>query len=200
MDITICIASFGHPKWKELVRRRALPSVKQFDVPVVVYHGTSLHEARNTCLERTQTEWVCFLDADDELEPGFIKAMETGSADVRAPSVRYVRPGAMNGQARVPKVWNHSHNCVAECLPKGNWLVVGSLVRTELVRTVGGWKDWPVYEDWDLWLRCHLAGASFEAIPSAVYRAWAMPKSRNQSLNVQERDKVHYKIIASVGL
>lgn len=201
MDVTIVVATFGSRRWVQLAETRALPSARRFGVPVVHHHAETLHDARNGGVAQVDTEWVCHLDADDELEDGFFDAMATGAADVRAPAVRYVRPGVLRDPpARVPNVAGHGHDCSAGCLPEGNWLVIGSLVRTELVRDVGGWRDFAWSEDWDLWLRCHLAGASFEAVPDAVYRAWVNPRSRNRSAPRSVRMAAHQAILAANGL
>lgn len=180
MDLTICVATFGDASWVELAERRALPSARSFGVPVVHVHGATLHDARNAALDQVETEWVVHLDADDELEAGYLDALGSGAADLRAPAVRYVRPTSA-AAPYVPKVAGHRHACAAECLPNGNWLVVGSLVRAQMVRDVGGWRDFPWSEDWDLWLRCWLSGATVEAIPSAIYRAHVRADSRNRA-------------------
>lgn len=194
MDVTVAIGTFGSKGWFHLAQDRARPSAEALDVPCWLMHADTLHEARNAALDCVTTEWVCFLDADDELEPGYFDAMATGLADLRAPSVRYIR----NGQAqapRVPRVAGHDHPCDAGCLDYGNWLVIGTLVRTELVRSIGGFRDFPVYEDWDLWLRCHQAGATIEALPGAVYRAHVRPDSRNRGMLTQaEKHDVHQRI------
>lgn len=83
-------------------------------------------------LDQVRTEWVVYLDADDELEPGFLDWMADGTADLRAPAVRYVR-GGNSVHAYVPKVWGHEHDCTGECLPYGNWLVIGSAVRPDTI-------------------------------------------------------------------
>lgn len=180
MDVTICVATFGDASWVELAERRALPSARSFGVPVVHVHGATLHDARNAALSEVETEWVVHLDADDELDAGYLDALGSGTADLRAPAVRYVRPTSA-AAPYVPKVAGHRHACAAECLPDGNWLVVGSLVRAQMVRDVGGWRDFPWSEDWDLWLRCWLSGATVEAIPSAIYRAHVRADSRNRA-------------------
>jgi GT2 family glycosyltransferase len=180
VDVTICVATFGDASWVELAERRALPSARSFGVPVVHVHGATLHDARNAALSEVETEWVVHLDADDELDAGYLDALGSGTADLRAPAVRYVRPTSA-AAPYVPKVAGHRHACAAECLPDGNWLVVGSLVRAQMVRDVGGWRDFPWSEDWDLWLRCWLSGATVEAIPSAIYRAHVRADSRNRA-------------------
>ncbi len=199
MDVTVAIGTFGDAHWPRLAAERAVPSAEALGVPVVHHHADTLHEARNGALEQVTTEWVCHLDADDELEPGYFDAMAAGTADVRAPSVRYVRLGRLR-EPGMPAVAGHTHQCVAECLVEGNWLVVGSLVRADMVRSVGGWRDFDWSEDWDLWLRCHLAGATFEAIPEAVYRAHVRPDSRNRGASREKRLAAHRAIAAANGL
>lgn len=198
MDVTIAVATFGDHWWMHLARTRAIPSANALGVPVVHAHAHTLHDARNQTLDLIKTEWVIHLDADDELEPGYIDRMARGQADVRAPAVRYVqdRPDARTTPSlpRVPRVAGHRHRCDANCLPQGNWLVIGSLVRAQLVRDVGGWRDFPWSEDWDLWLRCYLAGATFEAIPAAIYRAHTRPDSRNRAPSPDERLAAHEAI------
>lgn len=195
MDVTVVVATYGSDEWAARAQT-ALASVPAV-VPTVHYHGASLAQARNACVELVSTEWVIHLDADDHLEePGYIEALAAGSADLRAPAVRYVRDGRRQ-QPYVPKVAGHRHECQADCLRDGNWLVIGSAVRTEMVRAVGGWREWPVYEDWDLFQRCWLAGATVEAIPNAIYQASVRPDSRNRGPSIEEKNRVHHEIVAA---
>lgn len=175
MDLTVVVATFGPQAWADLAMWRALPSASAQGAVTIHTHAGSLHDARNTALSHVDTEYVVHLDADDELEPGYLDAMRAASGDVRVPMVRYV-PG--HGPA-FPKVVGHAHDCQPECLRDGNWVVVGACVRTELVRQVGGWRPWPIYEDWCLWQRCWQAGATFERVPEAIYRAHVQSRSRN---------------------
>lgn len=196
MDVTVCVCSFGDRHWQELAESRAVPSAIG-QAPVIRVHGDTLHGARNTALERVRTDWVIYLDADDELEPGYVETLAAGAADLRAPAVRYVR-GRQARAPYVPRVAGHRHDCTADCLPAGNWLVVGTMARTSLLRQVGGWEPWPVYEDWALWLRCWRAGATVEAIPQAVYRAHVRPDSRNRAPAMNRKNQVHHEIVAAI--
>jgi glycosyltransferase involved in cell wall biosynthesis len=181
------------PEWHALAHQRAAKSAEP-QAPVILRHGLSLAHARNEGLALVQTEWVIFLDADDELEPGYVEALEKATADLRAPSVRYVRNGHEQ-DPWMPQVAGHRHQCSAECLREGNWLVVGTPVRTELLRDVGGWREFPVYEDWDVWLRCWRAGATIEPVPEAVYRAHVRSDSRNRGPAMAEKNRVHQDIV-----
>ncbi len=196
MDVTVCIATYGDTSWVNLAHERAIPSAQAAGATVVHRHATTLAAARNEALALADTEWVIHLDADDELEPGYVEAMSRGSADVRGPIARYVR--GLRKHLWQPRVAGHTHECTAECLVDGNWLLVGAAIRTELVHRAGGWREWPVYEDWDLFLRCHLLGASFELIRDAVYRAHVRPDSRNRAPSMQEKNRVHREITQAV--
>lgn len=199
LDATVVVATFGDEIWQRLAHERAIPSAEALGVPVIPVHGETLHGARNEGLELVTTEQVVFLDADDELEPGYLEAMATGSADLRAPAVRYVRTTDASSP-RVPRVAGHTHACVADCLTWGNWLVVGSLAPAALLRKIGGWRDFAWSEDYDLWVRCWQAGATIEAIPRAIYRAHVRADSRNRAPNHAARLAAHRAIATANGL
>lgn len=193
MDVTVCVATFGDTKWTELAQDRALPSAKAAGAGTVHVHGDTLHDARNDALAVVGTEFVCMLDADDELEPGYFDAIDHSTADLRVPAVRYIRNRRDTG-ARMPRVVNHRHDCNAECLPEGNWMVIGTVAPTALLRQVGGFRDFPWSEDWDLWVRCWHAGATIEAVPAAVYRAHVRRDSRNRAPSRAEIIEAHNAI------
>lgn len=192
MELTAVIGTFGHRQWMQTARR-AIASAEALGLPVIHHHGFDLADARNKALAKVETEWVVHLDADDELEPGFVEAIEAGSADLRAPSVRYVRAGRERAPW-MPQVAGHTHTCEAECLRDGNWLVIGTVLRTEIAQMIR-WRDWPVYEDWDFFQRCWLAGATVEGIPDAIYRAHVRPDSRNRAPSMEAKNEVHRRII-----
>lgn len=194
VDVTVVVATFGPDEWVRLAQSRAIPSAAALGVPVVHAHATTLHDARNQGLDQVQTEWVIHLDADDELEAGYVDAMAAGAADVRAPAVRYLQSDVPVSGPGIPNVWGHRHLCEAACLLAGNWIVIGAAVRADLVRKVGGWRDFSWSEDWDLWLRCHLAGATFEALPAAVYRAHTRWDSRNRGPSQETKLATHRAI------
>lgn len=199
LDATVVVATFGDRKWQELAESRAVPSAVD-QAPVVRVHGDTLAQARNAGLAKVKTPYVIHLDADDELAPGYIEALGKGTRDLRAPSVSYVRKFRQPRHPGVPKVAGHEHDCAGPCLVEGNYLVVGTAAPTELVKRVGGWGEYPLYEDWDLWLRCYLNGATVETIPEAVYIAHVNPESRNRAPAMSLKNRVHREIVAANGL
>ncbi len=198
-SVTIGVATFGADMWPELARTRAIPSAEAQGVPVIHHHGASLHEARNAVLAATETEFLVNLDADDELAAGYIAAMGQGVADLRAPAVQYMR-GRLAQRPHMPRVAGHIHACEAACLAYGNWLVIGTAVRADALRKVGGWRDFPWSEDWDGWTRCWQSGATVEAIPAAIYRAHVRHNSRNRGQLQAARLAAHRAIAEANGL
>ncbi|MGZ6587879.1 MAG: hypothetical protein ACXVHX_26715 [Solirubrobacteraceae bacterium] len=197
--MSVAIATFGDISWSRLAHERAFPSALSQGVPVLMRHAETLHEARNAVLDCVETEFVIFLDADDELGSFYVERMDEIEADVRVPMVCYIGADGRAHRPRFPKVAGHTHDCAADCLPYGNWVVIGAAVRTELLRKVGGFRDFPVYEDWDLWLRCHLAGASF-GVTRAVYRAHVRHDSRNRGPARELKHATHQAIARANGV
>lgn len=194
MDVSIVVSTFGNYKWQLLAQERAIPSAKAFDVPVIYNHGSKLHEARNAGLAQVETEFVCFLDADDTLSPDYFEQMSKVDGDLRPPSVHHVYENVTFMPQVVGLKGVHKHVCVGDCLTDGNWLVVGTVARTELVKKVGGWKEWGNWEDWELWLRCYLAGATITPVPGAVYNAHSTDQGRNKSRTHEENMKIYHEI------
>lgn len=200
MDVTsvsVIVATFGDQHWRQRAERAAASAEDQAD-EILCVHGDTLASARNEGLRMAGGEWVIHLDADDLLEDGYVDALLTGSCDLRAPAVRYVTETGHSQLPRVPRVAGHTHDCDGECLPAGNWLVVGTMARRQLLLDVGGWEEWPLYEDWALFARCWKAGATVEAIPQAVYRATWRPGSRNRAPDRAAKERAHREIHAAV--
>ncbi len=200
MGVTVVVATYGDDSWHQLAWERAIPSAQDQGVPVIHAIGSDLCDARNSGLAQVETRHVCFLDADDELEPGYFDAMNAVDADMRVPRVRYVTP-KRTPRPLMPRVAGHGHHdCTADCLAFGNWIVIGCVARTRLLRMVGGFRDFEWSEDWDLWVRCWQAGATIESVPDAVYRAHVRPDSRNRAPDREVKHAQHQAIARANGL
>lgn len=79
----------------------------------------------------------------------------------------------------------------------GNWLVIGTLVQRQVFVEVGGFREWPLYEDWCLWQRCWKAGAEPVKVPDAVYVARVRGASRNRQPSRAEKLRIHGEIVAA---
>lgn len=192
MDVAVIVSTFGEPRWAELAQRRAKVSAEaEHPADLVVFHGgTSIAEARNTAATMTTAAWLCFLDADDELEPGYLAAMAARqiTRGLLAPAIREVVDG-IPGPARtldddrrdIDRGWN-------PC-------VVGTLIRREIFERAGGFWPERAWEDWSLFRRAWLLGEEIRHVPDAVYRIHVNPAGRNNT--VDRPQHLHREILRS---
>ena len=168
--------------------------MSQDSFEAITYHGgTNIAEARNGAAEKATGDWLCFLDGDDELGHGYLTEMERvhrrhyAPKRLFTPAVSYVR----NRRRRPARFW--------PTIPfeKGNWLIIGTLIEREFFNEIGGFRDWPHgLEDWDLWARASLAGASVVKVPRAVYVAHWNEESAHHVLARDRRawNRWHQKV------
>ena len=203
MNVSVVVATYGSEEWARLGQERAYPSaLDQGAHEIVVGHDPegTVSSVRNSLAEKTSGDWLCFLDGDDELGPGYLEAMRRafereGRTDgvplLLTPAVSYVR-----GPKRrtPPRIWPEV------AFERGNWLVIGTLLLRDLFFSVGGFRDYgdppgsTGYEDWSLWGRCYLAGAQVVKVPRAVYVAYWQASSRNHFADAQTRLRWHHEI------
>jgi len=134
--------------------------------------------ARNAGLAATSGEFVQFLDADDLIGPCKLEHQlhlfsEHPGVDIVYGDARYFRDGEMpTSTIPGPDRWiempplggvSGAAELVLPALLRDNIMVVQApLIRRSVLSRVGGFaiglRRW---EDWDLWLRCALAGSAF---------------------------------------
>jgi GT2 family glycosyltransferase len=125
---------------------------------VVVKENEGVIATKNLGIKMSTTTWTIFLDADDILEPNYIKetlksAMEFNS-DVVYTDMQYF--GAKNGNFYAD---DFSHRRIIE----GNFVHNSALINTTLLKRSGGYKQemHDGYEDWELYLTLAEIGAKF---------------------------------------
>lgn len=199
MRVTVVIATSGDEAWTDLAWARAYPSADRcrigdpsWTTEVIMRHlpAGTVAESRNAAAADADGDWLCFLDADDELAPGYLTEMEKARErlpldgwHVLVPSVQYVVEGAGGPYEYPPAIPNGGG---LRPLLDINHAVIGSLVPRRLFLAVGGFRELAALEDWDLWLRCEEAGAEFAQVPRAVYRAWRRSGSRNHDQSLYQ--------------
>lgn len=126
-------------------------------------------QVRNRLVKEASGDWIITLDADDELESGYVQAMSEAAQRncLLTPRVSYVE----NGVGKMARFWPEID------LVQGNWMVVGTACPRDLMLEVGGWRTFTgsgvlnEWDDWDMWIRCVQAGAGIVKVPDAVYLA-----------------------------
>lgn len=184
--ITVIVATFGSAEWEDRGATLAASFSDRTDGDhpdeIAVWHeeNGTLADARNKSAALTTNGWLCFLDADDQLAPGYFREMrrvidlasDEYDVPLLVPAVQYVENGKPVGRAEIPS-WHRS-------LIDVNCAVIGTLIPRHLFLEVGGFRDdLQSLEDWALWLRCVRAGACMVPVTRAVYMATRNEGSRN---------------------
>lgn len=134
---------------------RALESVRPH-IRYVQQENRGVTAARNNGAAVSTGEWLCFLDADDELKPGAIRALldagEQSAAEVvygkieQDEDLEIRTPAIFRGDPPEPAIANFWRSRIS---------APGSaLVRARLHRNIGGFMGSPPTEDRYYWLRC----------------------------------------------
>lgn len=131
--------------------------------------------SRNRALAKVTTEWVLWLDDDDLLMPNAVQLLveaqqATGADVVSGPAWIPQVPGHVEPTAPLPAGWIHP-----DVVRAGPRLTVTALMRTDLVRQVGGFEfrrdpaSGMDLDDWGLHYRLADVGATFWRIPETVF-------------------------------
>lgn len=172
-----------HPaRWKTTMRR-ALRSVFTQTMPVAAMSiaadldGEGAGPTRNRALAGVRTEWVAFLDSDDEWHPNHVAELLTyahnSGADVVYPACRVIH--AQLGE--IPRSDPHFEEWGrpglpfdAELLRQKSYLPVTSLVRTSLAQKSSFVPpDGGHYDDWGFYLDLLDLGATFVHLPRVTW-------------------------------
>lgn len=131
--------------------------------------------ARQTGLEHVETEWVQFFDSDDVMAPGILSDALRHSAD--ADLVCWMRE-------QISLTGRHSYNPyrpddILRChLYNGMLFTEAYIVRTDFIKSVGGWNsDIRVWDDWELGLRLLLASPRYVALDRSGTTVYSQAES-----------------------
>ena len=182
--ISILISTYGDEEWQARAMHAAA-SAHGHEAEIIRWHedhGT-IATSRNAAAANAAQPWLCFLDADDELDPDFVTWMELTIQQVPDPTRFLFTPA-------VTQIRNRSRigpRFYPECnLEHANWLVIGTLIHRDLFWEIGGFRDHPHgLEDWNLWHRAHLI-----KVKRAVYIAHYNHHSKHHEIR---RRRIEYQ-------
>lgn len=159
---------------------------------VVDRNGDGAAGTRNRAWQALTTDWVAFLDDDDELLPHHLEhllavAIDT-DADVVYPwhEIRdgwgRVKPDLLGAQGRPFDAWAlfggdpdlhdaDDFDPTEVGGPARNYIPITNLVRRSLLVEVGGFwtREGEAFEDWRMWRRLVKAGAKFVHTPEVTW-------------------------------
>lgn len=145
---------------------QALAAAAPGRVRLIARENGGLPVARNTAISRLDTDYVCCLDADDELTPTYLE---------RCIAVLEADPGlsiAYGGQQNFEEddAFHPHHAFDFRFHTISNLLGVASVYRRQAWADVAGYSSMDSYEDWDFWIGCCERGHVPVHVPEAVFR------------------------------
>jgi hypothetical protein len=196
-DVTVCVPTFPG---RESLLARAVESIQRQtardrvdSVAIASDHdAVGAAQTRNRTWRLADTEWVAFLDDDDELLPNHVELLlhcaERTGADLVYPWFRIVDHDGNDITRRDPLRIQIGRRLVTpfglpfgdhhrhELRHRNNFIPITVLVRRRLLEQVGGFPtlnspEWPenCCEDWGLWRRLLDVDATFAHVPE---RTW----------------------------
>ena len=175
MDVSIVIGTYGSALWQAKAEQTRRDIAPEFDVPIIVSHGETLAQARNAGAQWADTDHVMFLDADgDTLRRGYLEAMSASGGDLRYPALAQTR-----GDGRSEVLIDVAHRDIERLNP----CCIGTVWRTEVFESIGGFPEFRAWEDWAAALRAHRRGYQLTYVPDAVYVQRVHRRSRNQGID-----------------
>ncbi len=149
----------------------SLAKIKQYKDSVRIISQTNHGNVatKNIGLGEATSDWILFLDADDKITADYVEkfyaAARSKNADVVYSAMNFI--GSEEGV-----FWSRSFS--RRSLRKGNYINNSSLVRRELIQSVGGYSTEMVFgfEDWELYLALAEKNARFYYLsePLLFYR------------------------------
>lgn len=131
-------------------------------------------QERNICACRnrgallTREPFLVFLDADDVIPQGYLKQLHDGFTERRV-GVVYPRHASIGlyesaGRGGTDPIRKNGG------IYRENYIAGQSMVRRRALEAVGGWGKFPVFQDWELWLRIIEHGWWTQFLPKVVYQ------------------------------
>lgn len=178
--ISIIIATYGDDIWKEIAQRAVISAENQTLKSEVIYvHGDTLAQARNEGASISTGEYLIFLDADDELHEDYTLHMSRCNYDLTQCAIQIGND--------IPNILEKKD------LRRFNYLIIGTMVKKAKFL---GFKEYPAWEDWDLWVRMYLKGARIGLCEKAIYKIHQNKNGRNSSMTQEFQNELHSRMVA----
>jgi glycosyltransferase involved in cell wall biosynthesis len=174
-DITVVVATI--PIRAKMLRKALASVVLQTFQPAAIvveydHEHTGAAATKNRGLARVTSDWVAFLDDDDQFMPEHLEKLREAQLATGADVVYSmpfipqipggIDPSGMRGAPFDP----------AE-LRRRSYIQTTSLVRTKLIQATGGFQlpqhVTSDYDDWGAWLALLDAGATFHHLPEQTF-------------------------------
>ena len=184
-DLSIIITSYNKPPEQvtecvESIRQQTVspkeiilvddcstqPCANGYATSILLPRNVGVARARDVGVKMSTGSLLLFVDADDKLAPDYIEQMGKTivAFDVAYPNVLLFGEIDRNQLIESPADLKPE-----DLLGKTNHVLVTSMMRKSMYLDLGGFKDMPVFEDWDFWIRAMCKGYTFGKANTLLY-------------------------------
>jgi glycosyltransferase involved in cell wall biosynthesis len=161
-------------------------------ISVMLPKNVGVVKARDFGVKMSTGKLILFVDADDKLAPDFIQ--QCGKQIAKGADIAYPNMILFDGVPINKLVTNPGKITAKYVLGRKTSIPVTSMMWRKVYDNLGGFRDLPIFEDWDFWIRAMCKGYTFKRANTLLwYRQ--NPESRNHGDQVL-KSKVHYQITA----
>lgn len=167
------------------------PHLPSHAISIVLPENVGVARARDIGVRMSKSKLLLFVDADDKLAPDFIQqcGRHILKASIVYPNMLYF------GNVERNKLYESPSKITAKYLMgKEINIPVTSMIWKDMYEKLGGFKDLPVFEDWDFWLRAMCNGYTFKRANTILWYRQSSSSRNKQSLEL--RHDTHAKITA----
>lgn len=155
---------------------------------IMLKENLGVAKARMEGVRFARGEYLLFLDGDDKLAPDYLEQMfiKRHKGDIIYPNILWWYNGQQQNRLEL----------VGRITPKQqfktNKVLVTSLIKKDLFLKLGGFRNFPIYEDWDFWLRAMALGYKFYPANTTLYYRQNLLTRNRQTEELKQ--KTYYQI------
>lgn len=160
------------------------------DATTIVYsNNMGVVKARAEGVRFSRGELLLFVDGDDKLAPNYIEFMTRvmPKTDIAYPDMFWWF--TKGGESQYVEA---AYKLTAKNMLRSCKIPVTSMMHRQVFEKLGGFRPYPMYEDWDFWLRAMVEGYKFTKVDTFLWYRQD-PHSRNRQ-NKELRQEVYKKI------
>lgn len=165
------------------------PRAHALATSIILPKNVGVAKARDIGVKMATGRLLLFVDADDKLAPDYIQqcGRAIAKADIAYPNILGFGEGIDPYLQETPKEITPEF-----VLSKNCYIPVTSMIHKTMYTKLKGFSDYPVFEDWDFWIRAMFNGYTFAKANTLLYYRQTAD-SRNRA-NRETKNTVHYQI------
>ena len=174
------------------------PRAHAFATSILLPKNVGVAEARNIGVRMSKGKLLLFVDADDKLAPDFIEqcGRVIVEADIAYPNVLKFGNVEINKLVDAPDKVDPAY-VIGRGKTREFGLVVTSMMKREVYISLGGFKDLPIFEDWDFWIRAMFNGYTFAKANTILHYRQNLPTDGSRNRNsIELKSDIRRKITA----